>query len=158
MAQLDALLASEPDDLPAQFSRAVLLLGNDRAGAKRALTALLAHPRFRELLAKEPESIRAFDYLSLLHLQGGNLPEGLALARRGLFEAERLRALQGPSHYRLASAYALAAKADPTLVTRAAEHLKRASAIHRGFQDREFPRDPLFDDVRPLMDGLLTAP
>ena len=157
LAQCDALLATDPDNLRARFARCSMLRRLDRDEALRATRALVEHPHFGEFLLGFPGGVGAFHYLADLHLERGEAAEALDAARRGLAEADRSGALRGESHYWLACAYALAARSDPTLLPEAAGHLKLASGFNRDYRDELFRRNPLFDPARPALVRLLDS-
>ncbi len=158
VAQCDAILAIDPDNLRAQFFRANVLAESGKDEARHAFQALIDHPRFEEFLQEYAGAIGAFHKLTRLLLEQGDVSGGLAVARDGLAQAERFQTLRGESHFRLACAYALAARTDARCVDQAANHLKLASGFHRDYRDRWFPREPLFDPVRPDLVRRLALP
>jgi serine/threonine protein kinase/tetratricopeptide (TPR) repeat protein len=158
LAEYNHVLNQDPDHLPARYRRGMLLCGLDHDAATRDFSTLIEHPRLEELLRQDATAIRSFHHVSWHYLLKGQVSEAVAIAQRGVDHAGSLAEphLRAESHYALARALTLAARTDPALLSRAADHFRQARDDYgQPTFDREFQDDPLIESLRPALLSLL---
>lgn len=157
LLELDKVIALDPTHLQALYYRAMLLRKLKRPEAEHDFAALLAHPRFEELLPQYPEAVSVYHQRVRDHLRAGRTAEAVAVARQGMLQSNRFRTLRGQSHYTLARAYAASARSpgNEGLLERVVTELGEARRLDPEQTLRWFERDPYFDALRARVRPLL---
>jgi serine/threonine protein kinase/Tfp pilus assembly protein PilF len=157
LLELDKVLALDPTHLQARYYRAMLLRKLKRPEAEQDFAALLAHPRFEELLPQYPDAVNVYHQRVRDHLRAGRNAEAIEVARQGLLQSNRFQALRGQSHYTLARAYAASAKsrARSSLIEQVVAELGEARRLDPEQTLRWFEHDPYFDALRARIRPLL---
>ncbi|WP_435009104.1 protein kinase domain-containing protein [Tundrisphaera lichenicola] len=177
LAEYDRVIAANPDHLKARYQRGLLVRLGDVRASTDVFAALIAHPRFEELLREEPTAIRSFHYVAHDLAEQGRADEAMQLAQQSLALVNRSRALRdealvsgdmrnrhelaprGETYYLMARILASAARSDPGQLLQVAEHLERAFQVHPMFRDDWFAKDRKFEGLRgEILDRIREKP
>ncbi len=160
-AAVEATRAIEaaPEYLQARRTRAQIVRGMEtRTTAGADELALVDHPRFDQLVGRDPSALYLLRITVAEHLRRGDRVAASRLADKGLAIAERLGNMRGAAHYVAAMAEAAAAEAEPERLDQAARHLRAAAAEHAVYLNDYFVGEAAFDPVRPQLLTRLSRP
>jgi tetratricopeptide (TPR) repeat protein len=136
LAEYDRVIEADPDHLFARMSRAAALTHSQRDRARAEYARLFEHPLLERLVAEYPLTIHVSHWAVAHHVDLGNAPEAVRVARRGLEMVGRLHAARPKEHAtglaeaHLLLALALAA-ADPSDREEIGKHLAAAGDARR---------------------------
>ncbi len=161
----EGAIQDDPTHLNARFQRAIELAKAGLTVGYDELTDLVDHPRFEELYCIRPGAFRVFNYLTNNLLKNGQVHDAEVMIQRGWAAIRVSRALRdevvtaktrglpqinvlSEMHYTSARVDVTAARTDPSRLTSAIDHLRKAFATNQAARREWFTKDRLFDSNR----------
>ncbi len=126
-AELDRILAYDPDHLPTRMTSVVHAIDAQHYdAARRELDATLNHPGLLGHLRKTPDCFVPLFVMTIRYLKVGRVEDALMVAQRAAELAGQIGRDLDRCQYNLAQVYAVKGRSDPRFIKDAAEQLTRA--------------------------------